>query len=94
MVEDLALRGVAARVARLLLECSRGTPPLAEGGSGHCARLTQQQLATMTGTVREVVQRVLKALEREGAIELSRGRIRVLAPQVLLAWSNAGRGEG
>jgi CRP/FNR family transcriptional regulator len=94
MVEDLALRGVAARVARMLLECSRGTPPLAEGTGNHCAHLTQQQLATMTGTVREVVQRALKALEREGAIELARGRIRVLAPEILAAWSGAGRGEG
>lgn len=93
MVEDLALRGVAARVARLLLECSRGTPPLAEGTGDHCARLTQQQLAAMTGSVREVVQRALKALEREGAIELARGRIRVLAPEVLAAWSGTGRGE-
>ena len=94
MVEDLALRGVSARVARLLLQCSRGTPPLAEGAGDHCAHLTQQQLATMTGTVREVVQRALKALEREGAIELARGRIRVLTPEILAAWSGAGHGEG
>ncbi len=94
MVEDLALRGVAARVARLLLECSRGAPPLAEGAGDHCAHLTQQQLAAMTGTVREVVQRALKALEREGAIELARGQIRVIAPEILEAWSGAGRREG
>lgn len=94
MVEDLALRGVTARVARLLLQCSRGAPPLAEGAGDHCAHLTQQQLAAMTGSVREVVQRSLKALEREGAIRLARGSIRVLAPDILAAWSGAGRGEG
>lgn len=94
MVEDLALRGVTARVARLLLQCSRGAPPLAEGVGDHCARLTQQQLAAMTGSVREVVQRSLKALEREGAIKLTRGSIRVLAPEILAAWSGAGRDEG
>ena len=94
MVEDLALRGVTARVARLLLECSRGQPPLAEGAGDHCAHLTQHQLAAMTGTVREVVQRALKALEREGAIELARGRIRVLAPEILASRGGAGRGEG
>ncbi len=94
MVEDLALRGVGARVARLLLECSRGAPPLAEGtGADPCTELTQAQLAAMTGTVREVVQRALKALEREGAIELARGRIRVLAPEILAVWSGAGRNE-
>ncbi len=90
MVEDLALRGVAARVAKLLLECSRGAPPLAEGPGEHCVQITQQQLAAMTGTVREVVQRALKTLEREGALELARGRIRVLAPEILAAWSGAG----
>ncbi len=95
MVEDLALRGVGARVARLLLECSRGSPTMAEGaGEDHGTHLTQQQLAAMTGTVREVVQRALKALEREGAVALARGRIRVLAPEVLEAWSSTGRGDG
>ena len=94
MVEDLALRGVAARVARLLLECSRGAPSLAEGGGEHCAHLTHQQLAAMTGTVREVVQRALKALEREGAVELARGRIHVLAPEILATWSGTARGAG
>jgi CRP/FNR family transcriptional regulator len=80
MVEDLALRGVGARVARLLLECNRGTPPMAEGaGEDHGTHLTQQQLAAMTGTVREVVQHALKALEREGAVALSRGRIAAAA---------------
>jgi len=32
-----------------------------------------------TGTVREVVQHALKALEREGAVALSRGRIAAAA---------------
>jgi CRP/FNR family transcriptional regulator len=91
MVEDLALRGIAARLARLLLECSRGQPPLAEGTGDRCVHVTQQQLAAMTGTVREVVQRALKALEREGAIEMARGRIQVLAPEILATWSGTER---
>lgn len=94
LVEDLALRGVTARVARLLLDCTRGMPGLAEGGGESCARLTQRELAAMTGSVREVVQRALKALEREGAIELARGRISILAPEILAGWGNAARREG
>jgi hypothetical protein len=43
----------------------------------------------MTGSVREVVQRALKALERDGAIALSRSRIRVVAPAVLETWARA-----
>lgn len=87
LVEDLALRGVTARVAHLILQCSRGSPPLAEGPGNHCARLTQKQLAAMTGSVREVVQRSLKVLEGEGAIALARGSICVVEPAILETWS-------
>jgi CRP/FNR family transcriptional regulator len=87
MIEDLALRGVTARVAKMLLACSQGRPLLAEGAGNACSHLTQQNLATMTGSVREVVQRALKTLEREGAIEMSRGRIRVVEPAVLETWA-------
>lgn len=87
LVEDLALRGVTARVAHLILQCSRGSPPLAEGSGNHCASLTQKQLAAMTGSVREVVQRSLNVLEREGAIVLTRGSIRVIEPAILDTWS-------
>ncbi len=69
MVEDLSLRGVVARVARLLVDCTRGHQTLVEGERGTCARLAQHPIAVMTGSVREVVQR---ALERDGAIRLER----------------------
>lgn len=49
--------------------------------------LTQSQLATMTGTVREVVQRALKTLEQTGAIKLARGQIAILNPVTLRQWS-------
>jgi CRP-like cAMP-binding protein len=40
-------------------------------------RITHQDIAAMVGSVREVVQRALKELERGGAIELERSPIRV-----------------
>lgn len=89
MVEDLALRGVAARVARVLLYCSQGREILMEGAPEACAHLTQQQLAAMTGSVREVVQRALKALERDGVIRLERARVQVLDPAALERWSES-----
>lgn len=89
LVEDLALRGVLPRVARLLLDCSRGRAGLVEGGEGLCHPLTQQQIAEMTGSVREVVQRSLKTLEREGAIELARARVTIRDPAVLEFWAGA-----
>jgi CRP/FNR family transcriptional regulator len=90
VIEDLSLRGVMARVAKILLDCSRGHETLMEGAGGACARLTQHQIATMTGSVREVVQRALKALERDGAIRLERARVLVLDQTILERWSEHG----
>ncbi|MBI2329498.1 MAG: winged helix-turn-helix domain-containing protein, partial [Chloroflexi bacterium] len=38
-------------------------------------RLTQQEMAAMAGTAREVVGRSLKALEEEGVLRFDRHRI-------------------
>ena len=86
MVEDLSLRSVVARVAKLLLDCTHGRSTLIEG-TACCQHLTQHQIATMVGSVREVVQRALKALEKDGAIQMERGRIVVLDPKSLERWS-------
>lgn len=90
MIEDLSLRGVVARVAKLLLDCTRGHQTLVEDAGGACARLTQHQIAAMTGSVREVVQRALKTLERDGAIRLERARVVILDPRALERWSESG----
>jgi CRP/FNR family transcriptional regulator len=73
MVEDLSFRDVTSRVAKLLLEYAtdHGGP---EEGTPR-PRLTQQEMAAMVGTAREVVGRSLKVLEEEGAIRMDRHRI-------------------
>jgi len=63
---------VSARVAKTLLLHSEAI----EGKTAH--RLTQQELASLVGTAREVVGRVLKALEHDGIIDLDQGRITIL----------------
>ena len=68
LVEDLSFRHVIGRVAKILLE-------QAGDGTGSKPRLTQQEMAVMAGTAREVVGRSLKALEEGGAIRLERHRI-------------------
>jgi len=68
LVEDLSFRHVIGRVAKILLEH-------AGDGAGPKPRLTQQEMAAMAGTAREVVGRSLKALEEGGAIRLERHRI-------------------
>ncbi len=72
LVEDLSFRHVRARVAKMLLLHSEEI----EGKTAH--RLTQQELAALVGTAREVVGRVLKSLEQEGTIDLEQGRITIL----------------
>lgn len=92
VVEDLALRDVTARVAGLLLGCAGGHEHIVEGAPEACARITHEEIATMIGSVREVVQRALKALERAGAIKLERARIRILDADALARLSEADGG--
>jgi len=96
MVEDLALRDVTARVARLLLGCMGSHGDMIEKAGFACARITHQEIATMVGSVREVVQRALKELERDGAITLERSHIDIRDPAKLARWVDAGsaRDEG
>jgi CRP/FNR family transcriptional regulator len=66
LVEDLSLRRVMSRVAKLLYTYE---------GEPH---LTQGQMATMVGTAREMVNRSLHTLADAGAIELRGQHIVVL----------------
>ncbi len=68
LVEDLSFRHVTERVAGILLEH-------AEGEKSSEPRLTQQDMAAMAGTAREVVSRSLKDLEESGIIRIERHRI-------------------
>jgi CRP/FNR family transcriptional regulator len=76
LVEDLSFRHVIGRVAKVLLEN-------AGNNNAPGARLTQQEMAAMVGSVREVVARSLKALETEGAIRLERHRIQIMDSKTL-----------
>jgi CRP-like cAMP-binding protein len=68
LVEDLSFRHVTGRVAKMLLE-------YAGDRTGDRPRLTQQEMAAVIGTAREMVGRSLKSLEEEGAIRMERNRI-------------------
>jgi CRP-like cAMP-binding protein len=68
LVEDLSFRHVMGRVAKILLE-------YASDEAGPRPRLTQQEIAAMAGTAREVVGRSLKALEQDGLIRLESHRV-------------------
>ncbi len=68
LVEDLSLRQVSARLAKLLLETATSEE----------RALTQQEMAARLGTVREMIGRSLKQLEARGLIETERGKIVIL----------------
>src|SRR5262249_163650 len=57
MVEDLSLRTVVHRVARLLVDRARGAQTLVEESASSNLEYTQDEIAAMIGSVREVVQR-------------------------------------
>lgn len=73
MVEDLSLRSVKSRMARLLLAEARRTP--ASGALDRTQMVTQAEMAARLGTVREMIGRVLRELADEGIIEFNRHRI-------------------
>ncbi len=68
LVEDLSLRTVGARLAKLLL-----TQAVQKEAAPR--RMTQREMAAQLGTVREVVGRALAELQREGLIRMERHRI-------------------
>jgi len=77
LVEDLSFRNVISRVAKLLLEYAENRK------KPERPRLTQQEMAAMVGTAREMVGRSLRALEEKGAIKIDRHRIVLIDKQAL-----------
>ncbi|MDA8217559.1 MAG: Crp/Fnr family transcriptional regulator [Dehalococcoidales bacterium] len=83
MVEDLSFRQVTSRLAKILLEYA-GQAPAADGGGLELRRrLTQQEMAAMVGTAREMVGRSLKNLEAQGALRVDRHRIIIVDRELL-----------
>jgi CRP-like cAMP-binding protein len=77
LVEEISSTQVMARLAKLLLGKYAGE----EATVG--LWLTQQDMASMVGTCREVVNRSLKIMEEKGAIRLGRHRVVVLNREIL-----------
>ena len=78
VVENLSFRNVISRLAKMLLDLA-----VVEGGPLPILRLTQDEMAAMVGSVRDVVGRVLRALEKAGAIKLDGQQVRVVDPRKL-----------
>ncbi len=72
-IEGLALLDVTSRISETLLQLANEQGTQTEQGLTIETRPTHQQLASMSGTTRETVSRVLKRLEGQGYIS-SEGR--------------------
>jgi len=81
-VEELSFYQVTNRLARLINKL-----PADQLQGSKDDRLTQDDLAARLGTVREVVARSLKELERSGAIDVNRGQIKIVNDDRLVEWT-------
>jgi CRP/FNR family transcriptional regulator len=81
LVEDLSFKHVTARLAKILLEYA------GDGVGSAKPRLTQQEMAAMAGTAREMIGRSLKELEDEKIIRLEHHRIVVTDKEALKKWA-------
>jgi CRP/FNR family transcriptional regulator, anaerobic regulatory protein len=78
LVDAVAFQRLDQRLAAALL------------GHGRELAVTHQALAQELGTVREMVTRLLRRFEREGWVELSRERIRILDSAALRSHAQPG----
>lgn len=76
IVEEVAFKRVDRRIAGFLLT-------RAETTNGSLVKATHQEIASDLGTSREVVSRILKDLEGQACISISRGAIQVMDIQSL-----------
>ena len=88
LVEDLSLRHVTARVAKILLD-----QDAAVQGDLRGYRLTQQEMAALAGTAREVVGRALKELETACTIQMDRGQAVVVNRERLRLYAQLREGK-
>lgn len=78
-LENMAFKGIPARLASLLLRLSK------EQSSQDITGLTHQDLAESVGTYRETATQVLNDLKAQGYIEIGRKRITILKEDELMA---------
>jgi CRP-like cAMP-binding protein len=78
LVHDLAFRDVASRLALVLIARADAEGEQSERGIYFDRLLSQQELAEMVGTAREVVYRTFKKFEQAGMIEMTPAGIHII----------------
>jgi CRP-like cAMP-binding protein len=77
LARDLSFNTITARLAKMLLRY------FGEGKTDAWPRLTQRDMAAIVGTTREVVNRSLKEMEKQGAIRLERHGVVITDKDIL-----------
>jgi len=77
LVEQISLQTVQQRVARYLYTTAREEGVRTPEGIVIQRTITQQDLASLVGSVREVVSRTLRLMEEDGLVEVRRKEILV-----------------
>ena len=77
LVEQISLQTVQSRLARYVYQLAREEGVAREGSVVVPREITQQDLASIVGSVREVVSRTLKAMEEDGILTIRRTEIEV-----------------
>lgn len=89
MAAELMVLGPRQRIAARLLAAARGAGEKAasdrDGADSPVVPLTQELLGELAGLSRKTVNAHLAALEREGLVEVTYGRIRLCRPGLLQA---------
>ena len=82
LATELVFKNITSRLARFLLEKEK----LVRAGIEE-PKITQQDMASMIGTVREMVSRSLRELESIGAIQIKHNKIIIADRELLLELS-------
>ncbi|MDW7652047.1 MAG: Crp/Fnr family transcriptional regulator, partial [Bacillota bacterium] len=87
LIRDLALHDAYGRMAGLLLRFIRREGNRTDEGVILDLDLTRQDMASMIGTSRETVARILSRFQKDGILSLDKQRITILDEEKLREWT-------
>lgn len=70
LIDEIVFHKIDERLMEYLLRHTEN--------DGDIIEMTHEELASQLGSAREVISRIIKGLERDGLIQLSRGKVRVI----------------
>ena len=70
LIDEIIFRKIDERLIEFLLKKALK--------DGETIEMTHEELSIQLGTAREVISRIMKGLERDGCIKLSRGKVRII----------------